>query len=363
MVDRQTTIRISMRPLDTLSFRDARPFDTIQYADSGLPTPQTFAGAMRTFLLKAHDVNLKQFGFHVKKYGSFDRALDDENDPVPALKKMKMSGPWLRKKGETLLPVPSSLRVDKQQDSLDQFQPLIRLDPLQTLPSGWKKMNSGLRPLWTYGRQSHETASGYLTQSGLRTFLRGNRPSMSDLITPDQLYQIDRRVGIAIHPKRNTARDGMIYSSGLLVLQPDVEFCGEISGDDELIAPLLAENIILKFGGEGRSVVISQQDGGFWPNDLPLDEGDGRILLLTSPAYFDGWKPPDLPCIAASVSHPEGISGWDLARGGPKPNRFMVPAGTVYFLSKDTPIPTSLVEHHDALEGWGHFLTGNWNYV
>ncbi len=352
-----------MRPLDTLSFRDARPFDTTQYADSTLPSPQTFAGAIRTFLLRAHDVNLKQFGHHVKKYGSFDSALDDEDAPVLALKKMKMSGPWLRKNGETLIPVPSNLRIDKQRNSSDQSQPLIRLDPLQTLPTGWNCNNSGLFPLWSYGRQSHESVSGYLTQSGLRSFLQGSRLSLSELVTADQLYQIDRRVGIAIDPESNAASEGMIYSSGMLVLQPDVEFCGEISGDDELIAPLLAENIILKFGGEGRSVVISPEEDDFWPNDIPLDECDGRILLLTTPAYFDGWKPPDVPCIAASVSHPEGISGWDLARGGPKPNRFMVPAGTVYFLSKDTPIPTSLVEHHDALEGWGHFLTGNWTYV
>jgi len=364
MADRKTTLRLSLRSLDALSFRDARPFNTTRYAESGLPSPQTFAGAIRTFLLRAHNVDLKQFGNNVKKYGSFDRALDHEDDIVSGLKKMKVNGPWLRKNGETLVPVPSNLRVNKQQSSANESQPLVRMDPLRRLPPGWNSKNLGLHPLWSYGRDSHGTARGYITQAGLRTFLKGDIPTSDELITRDQLYQIDRRVGIAIDPKTNTASDGMIYTSGMLVLNTDVEFCGEISGDDALIAPLLKRReTILKFGGEGRYVVISEHEEDFWPNDISHDKGDGYLLLLTTPAYFNGWKPLDVSCIAASVSHPEGISGWDLARGGPKPNRFMVPAGTVYFLSKDTPIPPSLVEYRDELEGWGHFLIGNWNYV
>ena len=41
------SVRIRIEPIDVL-FRDARPFGTASRASSGLPTPQTLAGALRT---------------------------------------------------------------------------------------------------------------------------------------------------------------------------------------------------------------------------------------------------------------------------------------------------------------------------
>src|SRR5260370_1121735 len=46
-----TWIGLRLDPLDTLFFRDGRPFDAASRASGGLPLPQTFAGAVRTYLL------------------------------------------------------------------------------------------------------------------------------------------------------------------------------------------------------------------------------------------------------------------------------------------------------------------------
>src|SRR5262249_33971757 len=48
-------IGLRLDPLDPLLFRDGRPFDAATIAQSGLPTPQTLAGALRTALLHAWD--------------------------------------------------------------------------------------------------------------------------------------------------------------------------------------------------------------------------------------------------------------------------------------------------------------------
>ncbi|MCY4674688.1 MAG: type III-B CRISPR module-associated protein Cmr3 [Bacteroidetes bacterium] len=364
MVDKRVTRRLLLRPVDTLSFRDARPFGPAEQADSGLPSPQTLAGAIRTFLLKAHGVNLKQFGDLVKRYDSFDEALSEYGYPIKGLRDMKIGGPWFSMNEELLVPIPSNLKISKSRNGALTSQSIFRLDPIRTSPPGWQPREQELRPLWRYGRESLKSASGYIKPTGLRIFLEGGIPSNQDLVSEEELYAIDRRVGIAIDAKRKTVDEGMIYTAGMLALKPNVAFCVELTGNRALIAPLCQPGVLMKFGGEGKYVEISvhNHNASFWPNVLP-GIGDGRLLLLTTPAWFDGWKPRNITCIAASVSHPEGVSGWDLAQGGPKPNRFMVPAGTVYFLPKNTHIPQSLVEHHDALVGWGHYLEGNWNYV
>ena len=67
--------------------------------------------------------------------------------------------------------------------------------------------------------------------------------------------------------------------------------------------------------------------------------------------------------MASAVGGYQAVSGWDLAKGGPKPNRFMVAAGSVYYLPPGAQVPDALVADEDALIGWGCFLEGNWNYV
>ena len=362
MADTTITRRLLLRPVDMLSFRDGRSFGPAQQADSRLPYPQTLAGAIRTYLLKAHGVNVREFGNRVRKYGSFDDALGQYGDPVKGLRGMQIRGPWLSMDGQLVVPIPSNVRTQKSSSGAQESRQIFRLDPKRTLPPGWQHREPGLRPLWYYGRESLQSVSGYITMRGLRIFLEGGGPSEEDIVRKEMLYSIDRRVGIGIDFKQKTANEGRIYTAGMLALKPNVAFCAEVTGTSSLIMPLFQEGVLMKFGGEGRYVEVSEHDAPLWP-DVSHGAGDGHLLFLTTPAWFNGWKPDKLQCIAASVSHSDGISGWDFAQGGPKPNRFMVPAGSVYFLPKDAHIPQSLVERHDSLTGWGHYLKGNWNYV
>ena len=53
------SITLDLEPLDVLFFRDGRPFDAAPRATSGAPLPQTVAGAVRTWLLRRTNTNLK----------------------------------------------------------------------------------------------------------------------------------------------------------------------------------------------------------------------------------------------------------------------------------------------------------------
>ena len=56
------------------------------------------------------------------------------------------------------------------------------------------------------------------------------------------------------------------------------------------------------------------------------------------------------------------ISGWDIARRGPKATRFAVPAGAVYFVEGQTEFKHGSLcdDEEDVAQGWGFALQGEW---
>ena len=357
MTEGDTRLRLALEPVDSLFFRDARPFEASTRASSGLPVPQTLVGAVRTLLLERHRVDFGRLGERIRNGASFAEALAEFGPAAAGVADLKVHGPWFTLYGEVLVPAPASLRQDKKNEYL------VRLDPLKTPLSGWRPQISGMLPLWRHGRETVDVADGFLKPSGLRRFLEGDAPEADELVLPNKVYGFDDRTGIGVDPSRNTAAEGFIYAVSLLTLKPGAGLYAEVSGQAAALAPLATEPVLMKFGGESRYVVIRAAKRGVdWPSVSP-ESNKGRLVLLTTPAWFNGWKPPGIEPIAAAVGNGQAVSGWDLAKRGPKLNRFMVPAGSVYFFASGTQIPDELVNNEDATLGWGCFLEGNWSYV
>lgn len=102
-----------------------------------------------------------------------------------------------------------------------------------------------------------------------------------------------------------------------------------------------------------------------WP--APDRGRQAALWLLASPAFFGGaGRLPRVPAPAelraAASSGGVAVSGWDVARNGPRPTRFAVPAGAVYFIKGPfAPRDDSLAEDEEArAEGWGYALQGVW---
>jgi CRISPR-associated protein Cmr3 len=135
---------------------------------------------------------------------------------------------------------------------------------------------------------------------------------------------------------------------------------------DETLGQLVEEMHTLPFGGEGRRVRVQILPRSFkW---RPEVAASGKpLLLLTTPGLFaEPWRPAALPApplVAAAVPGAVAVSGWDLARRGPKPTRFAAAAGSVYFLDgmPDGLPPDSLSDKpDDRQQGWGCYLKGVW---
>ncbi len=374
------TVALRLEPLDVLFFRDGRPFTEGSRGQSGLPVSQTLAGAVRTYLLREAGCQVREFeelSQRLRGGASLEEAI---NRVCGAgwIARVEVRGPWFcrdTEKGfEVLVPLPVNLHRLKAGNGSETTGKnrgsLIRLDPLrpdQELP-GWDPPLPGMRPLWLKERVRTEFTMHYLQPAGLKAYLAGETPEEGSLVKAGELYDFDYRTGIGIEPDQLTSEEGLIYAISLLSLRRGVGLYAEVRLPTDSPDGLFSQESLLDFGGEGRKVLARPVEQFTWPT---VSARDGRVLLLlTTPAVFENvWCPKfsnGTSLVAAAVGGYQAFSGWDLARGGPKPTRFAVPAGSVYFVetSQGESLGDSLADsEEDRRLGYGCIVQGVWNYV
>ena len=353
------SITLDLEPLDVLFFRDGRPFDAAPRATSGAPLPQTVAGAVRTWLLRRARTSLKALAEAIRNGASFAEATSAQGPKPGSVGRLGVRGPWFVKDGERLVPTPVTVEIDRE-------GALHRLDPLADDLPGWSPPMEGMLPLWRRGRGSTKPRAGYLRTSGLERFLGGSPPQPDEIVDQDAVFGTEDRVGIEVDSRTRTVGESMIYSVRLLRLCPGVTLTVDLVGTPEDLAVCPDGEDVIPLGGEARRAIVRRvHANGSWP-EAPAGQGDGRLVLLTTPAPFGGWRPPGFVPVAAAIPGYVPVSGWDLARGGPKSNRFAIAAGSVYFLDRDADLAAregSLCRNEDAAVGWGAYVEGVWNYA
>lgn len=339
-------IALTLSPLDVLFFRDGRPFDAESRAAGGLPTPQVVAGALRTALLEAHGARFDE----TPRAVLFARLVAEKCPRAAWIADVRVRGPWLEKGGTVLVPTPAVLHTRKKIPG----GAVTRLAPLPGgLLPGWA---AGRRPLWAAGEAVTVPAGGFITLAGLQRFLAGEDVAAADLVLPDDLYLFDDRTGLEINAQRLSAEPGRLFGVRFLVLKDGVRLYVEVDVPDGAPTDPFAGVRFVALGGEGRRARLDPAALVRWPEHL---SGPKRLLLLTTPGLFGGAIPTALEgrLAAAAVPGPVAVSGWDLARHGPKPTRFAVPAGAVYFLNDNTEVSPASA---DPELGFGVTLTGGW---
>jgi CRISPR-associated protein Cmr3 len=373
-------IGLCLDPLDLLFFRDGRPFDAATRVYGGLPMPRTMAGALRTAMLAGAGLPPAALRLDPEN-SSTTREIVARQLGAPAwILDAQIRGPWLALREDEsgpiapLLPVPATLFRSERERAWSRAVP----GPMN-LP-GWREKDT--YPLWHRGETDAKYPGGYLTLEGITRFLQGGEPEDAEWYRNEDLFGYDVRTGIGIDPGTLTAADGQIYGIQFLalrkavaesrdssrprvVLYVELEFPTTPADDvrDHLSGPF-------PLGGEGRYVVAKPVDAVGWPT---VDAGEDRALwLLATPGLFggreggpadrpDGIKPPAQVRAAAS-NPPHAVSGWDIAMNGPKPTRFAVPAGAVYYIEGAfRPGSHSLCADPESVaEGWGFALRGVW---
>jgi len=353
------TIAFRLDPLDMLFFRGGKPFGATDRVASGLPKPQTPAGALRTWMLKKAECDFKRLGSMMRDGASFEKAVGDLSAEFAPIADVKFRGPWFCRDGLPLIPVPPTLK------KVEDGEEIVRLDTLKsiTIP-GWKSPEGGMLPLWRKNNRPMRRLEGFLSLAGLKKYCEGGAPGPGDVIPAGDLYEIETRTGIGVDPDSLSAADSHIYAVGMLALKQDVCLYVEVDAPESVTEWLPGAGDTLPLGGEGRRVNVEPVKRVEWPSANPSGDEQGAMLILTSPGLFNGWKPKKLngSLVSAAVGGYEAVSGWDMAKNGPKPNRFAVNAGSVYFVDRD-PEGDSLCSGEDAKLGYGTFVKGIFNYV
>lgn len=366
-------IGLTFDPLDTLFFRDGRPFEATNRVQSGWPTPQTLAGALRTALLTRTDFSFRSF--RPPRVGPLDQALIDAG-AQPWVVQSEFRGPFLAlrdNKGivEPLFPLPLVLSKAKDNPGWS------RSNPLSERIEGWNDPD-GLWPLYRRVQPDPKGDRPYLTLSGISKFLAGSDPASTDCVDPRELFGLDQRVGIAINPESLTTAKGQLYAIGLLALKPKLDgrrvcLYAEIKPGSEgnSSAASLVEKVekeAIPFGGEGRHVKVTATQAVAWPK--PAQPQSGSVWYLATPGFLprreSGRLLPANSGLRATASGPGmAVSGWDVTRGGPRATRFAVPPGAVYFIDGTSTEADFLDQKLDdsinlKREGWGFALQGVW---
>lgn len=364
---------VFIEAVDVWFFRDARPFtagEEHRGVSRPLPSPWTLAGA------------LKGYALHRALGGRWEAYLEGRAEPplykalggVRDYGEMRLRGPLLARRGpagsvEALFPIPA----DTLWPPAGSGSPVARLAYQEPDAGVWgegvhrrRPKGPEVVPAWARTALPLVALEGQgMTEEGVRRWMFreeavGPQGLLEDL---DGWLQAEERVGVKLAPGARTVEEGFLYSASLI--RPRADQAGTVGLLAEWEVPGKAVSLpswgLFALGGEARGARWTrlekepplQQvlgDEAREPLAQRIAETRGFRVLLLTPAMFSGGWVPDfvgadgrggvpgpggarVRLHGALVGKPVAVTGWDLARGSPKPLRQGVPPGSVYFFS------------------------------
>jgi len=334
-----------IKPLDTLFFRDGKPFSmgSETWANPIFPPyPSTVYGAIRTWLIFERG-NLKEF-----EDGKFDielgRIIKNEKSNLKEIKKgnLTIKGPFISLNNNLYFPVPHVFLKKKGAqeseknnlfyiDCVSKPEIFISDYPLESI-----LINKNYFEL--------EECYGFIDIDSLKDYLMDNKRILQ-FTEKKEIFMEEKKTGIKRNRKTLSSEEKHLYRVPMIRLKKETNLFIEING---LIS--YPEEGLIQLGGEGKTVKIEKIE-----NVDPLTnlrdinfKFENKLLkiYLATPAIFEnGWLPKwidkesfegnyngiRLKLVTCSIGKFNLIGGWDLANQKPKPMYKAVPAGSVYY--------------------------------
>lgn len=364
-------MRIIAKPLDTLFFRDGKPFSMgdESWADGVFPPyPSVIYGALRSWFISNHP----------------DEITDNLIDNISA--KIKINSIYYDYLGALHFPMPLDMveKKRKRKDDEAERQERNREEREKTYEVTKLKLkqkqtitNYGL-PEMLYETEAVENVeNGLIDIDDLEMYLGGTLNNTKIKKIKDIVLS-EAKVGIGRDKRTNGTLEGNLYRVGMRRTENL-----RIIIDFDLPASNFRKAHFIKMGGEGKVVSFEEdkEDDQFHDidkNTIYLKNNKEFKLYLATPAIFkNGWKPnleqfgirADL--VAAAVGKPLNIGGFDIKKRKPKYMLKAVPAGSVYYYRTTENPETILKELQGKLisdeinridtkkEGYGLTFVGN----
>lgn len=351
---------IEIKPLDTLFFRDGKPFsiedDTMA---TGLfpPPPSVLYGVLRTAYATGQSVSYE--------------------DIVGATSHLKIRDLRYSFRGAQYYPAPLDLVIDADLELSKCRRPLADLLPRFSIAELKTPMysNHPFEQILLANTHVQGVDGLYMGLGEWIKYLAGEEPSFllfNPRVEGDRHFFAERKVGIGRDRKRNVAAEGRLYR---VEMQRAIDF-GMIVNTNVKGEEVLSVNN--RCGAEGKVVQLQDQEFQALKTMRNTQVKEFKIIL-TSPSFFSKGYLPDLAALpafkeftieilAACIGRKKAIGGFDMKLRRPKPLRFVVPEGSVYYCRiKGEGTLTDLLTHAElpssistvrAKEGFGLYQLG-----
>lgn len=289
-------------PADSLFFKGSGPMvkgENHSALSHFPPAAETIAGSLRSEVLRQNQIKPHDYKNNVISE-DLTLAIGKAGEAPP----FYITGPFLKKADDILIPVPFTWYTDKESTDLTK-----RIYKAEILHSDLVKSSSSKR-MWVKGQTSE-----------LQT-LGGNWVKLSDFNSDNPIcypstdfYEEEIRTGIELETTQRKVKKGHLYSFTHLRLNKDITLIFGIN----LKLPIKDEGI-LSLGGEKRFGHYQQV------SDIYIPEGNTGLYIILSPVEAD--ELANRSVLACGKIFYRG--GWDLAKGFHKPMKGYFPAGSVF---------------------------------
>ena len=320
---------IIIEPIDTLFFRDGKPFSMgDQAAAFGIfpPYPSTVYGAIRTGIISQNQ------GLSSFYAGGMADEIGTTDDSSSASFKLKGVFPYSINDDYLYFPAPLDLVTDKDKKRA-KITEIKKGAPFSTN----MKIDHYLFP---FEMEKATSVNGhYITHTDFMSYLNSTQNEFD--IYPEKIFcRVEYKTGIKIDSRTKTVEEGNLYRVGMRRFEKDFGLACDVKG----ISSLQKEGV-LKLGGEGKTVRYHTSEFQLPDTRETVVKrikktGIIKIYFATPTIFKKGWVPaekiingPDykLELITASIGSPVSIGGWNMAKGGHKTMMRGVPAGSVYY--------------------------------
>jgi CRISPR-associated protein Cmr3 len=360
-------------PLDTLFFRDGRPFNkgegtAVIIKSRFPPSPQTLVGSVR-----ASWARMLGWSGHYKWSNEIEAKLGGNGLKLDGL---SFYGPILLKNREPVFPVPA-MTLGKISDQQNKPMAIQRLRPSErTFCCDFGQEIHLPVPSIDDDVQGRKQLQGWwLNCAGFQKILVGSNPGVTDFISQDSLWQYETRTGIERNKETGTTQEGALFTTEHVRLADDVQLCLGVARSPADMPKGSAMRMAL--GGEARSADVTLFDS---TPDMPMvpdfQPHNGRIryaVIFLSP-FLSGGKPmpnqhfEPFPgkLVSACLYKPEQWGGWNSVERKPEPLQPHVTPGSVLFMEAGAEDLENILSLHCVTAGrkrtWGFGLVaiGRW---
>lgn len=346
---------IEIEALDTLFFRDGKPFekgDDVWATGMFPPLPSVIYGALRSAYLGQNDIALNEVeaatsGLRIQKIWYKIQSENDQGGTSYSYLPMPLD----------LVQKKSLSRAEKIRVEDYALYPTFSLEYESTSFASSSQNLMGSKVL-TIDEDVETARDSFVTDLDFKNYLKGQ--------SVNEVYQFapksEAKIGIARSNATRTTSEGNLYRVGMLRTN-EVIIWVEFEGLE------LQKSGLLQLGGErklaryksSRSVVFPSTDLA----SMEMENDTAFKMYLTTPAIFkNGYYPIEIfekakvkvELITCAVGKPLKVGGFDMVKKQPKKMYRAVPAGSVYYyklLSGNLGDLHSVVSKHSICEQRG----------